>query len=145
LDGILKKGNKVFLEYILLFIALFDRLISMLWSTSEEVRRKAKDELTKYIAQTMSSSYEIVDKDYTHENKGKENEAATSLCRIIPKVVPDQTLRNMRHERICHMLKGVIAKSDGCNKTFKSKELIWNIIMKWVAKLNQQQLPIFQI
>jgi hypothetical protein len=80
----------------------------MLWSASEEVRRKAKDELTKYIAQTVSSSYEIVDEDYTHEKKAEE---ATSLCRIIPKVVPDQTLRNMRHERICHMLKGVIAKN----------------------------------
>jgi hypothetical protein len=42
---------------------------------------------------------------------GKETEEAISLCRIIPKVVPDQTLRNMRHERICHMLKGVIAKN----------------------------------
>ena len=46
----------------------------MLWSSSEEVRRKAKDELKKYIAQTMSSSYEIVDEDYTHEKKGKEHE-----------------------------------------------------------------------
>jgi hypothetical protein len=43
----------------------------MLWSSSEEVRRKAKDELKKYIAQTMSSSYEIVDEDYTHEKKRK--------------------------------------------------------------------------
>jgi len=122
---------------------LFDRLISILWSTSEEVRRKAKDELTKYIAQTMSSSYEIVDEDYTHENKGKENEELKSLCRIIPKVVPDQTLRNMRHERICHMLKGGIAKCDGCNKIFTSKESIWNAVMNWVGKLNQLQVAIF--
>jgi hypothetical protein len=46
----------------------------MLWSTSEEVRRKTKDKFTKCIAQTMSSSYEIIDEDYTHEKKGKENE-----------------------------------------------------------------------
>jgi hypothetical protein len=33
----------------------------MLWSTSEEVRRrKDKNELTKYIAKTMSSSYEML-------------------------------------------------------------------------------------
>jgi hypothetical protein len=89
-----EQGRKTLHSHILLFIAFFDRLISMSWSTSEEVRRKAKDELTKYIAQTMSSSYEIVNEDYTHENKGKENEEVTSLCRIIPKVVPDQTVRH---------------------------------------------------
>jgi hypothetical protein len=108
-----EQGRKTLHLHILLFIALFDRLITMLWSTSEEVRRKAKDEELK------------------------------SLCRIIPKVVPDQTLRNMRRERICHMLKGVIAKCDGCNKSFTSKELIWNAVMNWVRKLNQRQVPIF--
>ncbi len=46
------------------------------------------------------------------KKKGKEHEELKSLCRIIPKIVPDQTLRNMRHERICHMLRGVIAKCD---------------------------------
>jgi len=76
---------------------------------------------------------------------GKETEEAISLCRIIPKVVPDQTLRNMRHERICHMLKGVIAKCDGCNKTFTGKECIWNAVMNCVEKLNQQKIQILQI
>ena len=41
------------------------------------------------------------------------------------------------------MLKGVIAKCDGCNKSFTSKELIWNAVKNWVRKLNQQQVPIF--
>jgi hypothetical protein len=41
------------------------------------------------------------------------------------------------------MLKGVIAKCDGCNKSFTSKELVWNTIVNWVRKLNQQQVPIF--
>jgi hypothetical protein len=77
------------------------------------------------------------------KKKGKEHEDLKSLCRIIPKVVSDQTPRNMRHERICHMLKGVIAKCDGCNKSFTSKELIWNAVVNWVRKLNQQQVPIF--
>ncbi len=87
-----EQGRKTLHSHILLFIALFDRLITMLWSTSEEVRRKAKEELTKYISRTMSSSYEIVEEDYTHEKKGKEHEDLKSLCRIIPKVVPEQTL-----------------------------------------------------
>ncbi|MGQ7123504.1 hypothetical protein ACUN9Z_38170, partial [Escherichia sp. HC-CC4] len=65
-----EQGRKTLHSHILLFIASFDRLISMLWSASEEVRRRAKDELTKYIAQTMSSSYEIVDEDYTHDIEG---------------------------------------------------------------------------
>jgi hypothetical protein len=41
------------------------------------------------------------------------------------------------------MLKGVLAKCDGCNKTFTSEELIWNAIMNRVEKLHQQQVPIF--
>jgi len=74
-----EQGRKTLHSDILLFIALFDRLITMLWSTSEEVRRKAKDELTKYITQTRSSSYEIVDEDYTHEKKEK-NMKSLNLC-----------------------------------------------------------------
>ncbi len=35
----------------------FNQLSVKRWSTSEEVRRKAKEELTKYISRTMSSSY----------------------------------------------------------------------------------------
>jgi hypothetical protein len=46
-------------SHILLFIAQFDWLISLLWSDSEHIRRKAKDELTKYMEQTMSSTYQL--------------------------------------------------------------------------------------
>jgi hypothetical protein len=77
-----EQGRKSLHSHILLFIALFDRLITMLGSTSEEVRRKAKDELTKYVAQTMSSSYEIVDEDYIHEKKEK-NLKSLNLCAIL--------------------------------------------------------------
>jgi hypothetical protein len=91
----------------------------------------------------MSSSYEIFDEDYTHEKKGKENEELKSLCRILPKVVPDQTLRNMRHERICHTLKGVTTKCDGCNKSFTSKELIWSTVVNWVGKIKSTTSSIF--
>jgi hypothetical protein len=68
-----EQGRKTLHLHILLFIALFDRLITMLWSTSEELKGKAKDELTKYTAQTMSSSYKIDDEYYTHEKKRKRN------------------------------------------------------------------------
>jgi hypothetical protein len=61
-------------------------LITTLWSTSEEVRRKAKDELTKYIAQTMSSSYEIVDEDYTHERKEKNMKSLTLCAELFQKL-----------------------------------------------------------
>jgi hypothetical protein len=36
-----EQGRKTLHSHIHLFIELFDRLITMLWSTSEEVRRKA--------------------------------------------------------------------------------------------------------
>jgi hypothetical protein len=95
-------------SHVLLFIAQFDWLISLLWSDSEHIRRKAKEELTKYMEQTMSSTYQLLE-------KGAEHDDSIFLCRIIPSVVPDQTIRNMRHQRHCHMLKGVIAKCEGCN------------------------------
>jgi hypothetical protein len=81
-----EQGRKTLHSHFLLFIALFDRLITTLWSTSEEVRRKAKDELTKYIAQTMSSSYEIVDEDYTHERKEKNMKSLTLCAELFQKL-----------------------------------------------------------
>lgn len=60
--------------------------------------------------------------------KKTEHDNLNSLCRIIPSAVPDQTIRNIRHERYCHMLKGVVAKCDGCNQIFTSQKLIWNAV-----------------
>jgi len=55
-------------------------------------------------------------------------------CRILPTVVPNQTLQNMRHERLYHILKGTVAKCDRCSRTFTSQELVWNAIGNWVQK-----------
>jgi hypothetical protein len=123
-------------SHVLLFIAQFDWLISLLWSDSEHIRRKAKEELTKYMEQTMSSTYQLLE-------KGAEHDDSIFLCRIIPSVVPDQTIRNMRHQRHCHMLKGVIAKCEGCNETFTSQKIIWNAVDNWVDKLHHQGVSIF--
>jgi hypothetical protein len=57
-------------SHVLLFIAQFDQLISLLWSDSEHIRRKAKEELTKYMEQTMSSTYQLLEEDYYHRKKG---------------------------------------------------------------------------
>ena len=44
-DTIEEQGRKTVHSHILLFIALFDRLISMLWSHSELARKEAQEEL----------------------------------------------------------------------------------------------------
>jgi hypothetical protein len=48
---------------------LFDRLISLLWSDSENVRKLAKEELIWYISKAMSSSYELVEEDLLHKKE----------------------------------------------------------------------------
>jgi hypothetical protein len=66
-----EQGRKTLHSHVLLFIALFDRLISLLWSDSENVRKLAKEELIRYMSKAMSSSYELVEEDFLHEKKEK--------------------------------------------------------------------------
>jgi hypothetical protein len=51
----------------------------------------------------------------------------------------------MRHERLCHILKGAVAKCDSCSQTFTSQKLVWNAIGNWVQKIHLQDFPIFPI
>jgi hypothetical protein len=48
----------------------------------------------------MTSSYELVDEDYCHQKPKSIDEGSHVQCRIIPTIVLNQTLRNMRHEKI---------------------------------------------
>ncbi len=66
--------------------------------------------LAKYMAKTLKSSYELLEEDFMHIKGGKIIDKNAHLCRIVPAVVPSQTLRNLRHERGCHLLKGIVAK-----------------------------------
>ncbi len=54
-------------SHILLFIALFDALITLLWSNCEKVREEAQKELVEYLKKTMSSIYDLVEEDFIHE------------------------------------------------------------------------------
>jgi hypothetical protein len=54
-------------SHILLFIALFDALITLLWSNCEKVREEAQKELVEYLKKTMSSTYDLVEEDFIHE------------------------------------------------------------------------------
>jgi hypothetical protein len=54
-------------SHILLFIALFDALITLLWSNCKKVREDAQKELVEYLKKTMSSSYDLVEEDFIHE------------------------------------------------------------------------------
>ncbi len=44
--------------------------------------------------------------------------------RIMPTIVLNQTLRNMRYESACHILKGTVAKCEGCGQRFTTSKLI---------------------
>ncbi len=54
-------------SHILLFIALFDALITLLWSNCEKVREEAQKELVEFLKKTMSSTYDLVEEDFIHE------------------------------------------------------------------------------
>jgi hypothetical protein len=54
-------------SHILLFIALFDALITLLWSNYEKVREEAQKELVEFLKKTMSSTYDLVEEDFIHE------------------------------------------------------------------------------
>ena len=54
-------------SHILLFIALFDALITLLWSNCEKVREEAQKELFEFLKKTISSTYDLVEEDFIHE------------------------------------------------------------------------------
>jgi hypothetical protein len=54
-------------SHILLFIALFDALITLLWSNCEKVSEEAQKELVEFLKNTMSSTYDLVEEDFIHE------------------------------------------------------------------------------
>jgi hypothetical protein len=54
-------------SHILLFIAMFDALVALLWSNCEKVREEAQKELVEFLKKTMSSTYDLVEEDFLHE------------------------------------------------------------------------------
>jgi hypothetical protein len=54
-------------SHVLLFIAEFDALVSMLWSNCDTIREAAHKELTTYMIKTMSSTYDLMEEDFIHE------------------------------------------------------------------------------
>jgi hypothetical protein len=54
-------------SHILLFIAMFDALVTFLWSSCEKVRKEAEKELVEFLKKTMSSTYDLVEEDFIHE------------------------------------------------------------------------------
>jgi hypothetical protein len=54
-------------SHILLFIAKFDALVTLLWSNCEKVREEAQKELVEFFNKTMSSTYDLVEEDFIHE------------------------------------------------------------------------------
>jgi hypothetical protein len=51
------------------------------------------------------------------ENLSKQNDL-DKIFRIVPTAVRDQTLRNMQHIKGTHILKGTIARCEGCKQQF---------------------------
>jgi hypothetical protein len=88
-------------------MARFDRLISMLWSGTEDLRKKAENELIECMKKTMSSSYGLSEEDYMHplldssskkfgevyigsnRNLNSKQNDFDNVCKIVPTVVPD--------------------------------------------------------
>ena len=133
-------------SHVLLFIHEFDEVINLLWSEEESVRCAAKSELVEYMKLTMSASYNLLEEDYLHEKTEPLTSSGESAnddfdistksdkndcCRIIPKAVCKANLFKMRHERCCHVFKGLVAKCEGCSTKFSTRDLVWNAVRAW--------------
>jgi hypothetical protein len=53
------------------------------------------------------------------------------VCRILPTPVCSNNLLCMRHERACHVFKGLVGKCAVCGEKFTTNKLIWNAIKLW--------------
>jgi hypothetical protein len=54
-------------SHILLFIVMFDALVTLLWSNCEKFREEAQKELVEFLKKTMSSTYDLVEEDFIRE------------------------------------------------------------------------------
>jgi hypothetical protein len=54
-------------SHIFVFIAMFDALVTLLWSNCDRVREEAQKELVEFLKNTMTSTYDIVEEDFIHE------------------------------------------------------------------------------
>jgi len=62
-----EQGRFTLHSHILLFIKHFDRLVIMLWSDDEDLKKQAKEELLKYFQKIMCSSYDITEEEFGHQ------------------------------------------------------------------------------
>lgn len=58
------------------------------------------------------------------------------LRRILPTPICKNSMIHMRHERKCHVLKGIIGKCSVCDKKFKTCKLLLNAIKLWDEQCN---------
>ena len=62
-----EQGGFTLHSHILWFIKDFDRLVIMLWSDDEDLKKQAKEELLKYFQKIMCSSYDIKEEEFGHQ------------------------------------------------------------------------------
>jgi hypothetical protein len=132
-------------SHILLFLSEFDTLVSLLWSKNEKVRDEEKKELERYMKKTMSSTYNLSEKDYIHEKLQNTVETCelpevslSNVCQVIPSSLSKANFHKMQHIWNCHVLRGIIGKCGCCGKQFTMNEVIWNAVRRWNEELNWQ-------
>jgi hypothetical protein len=116
-------------SHVLLFIAEFDALVSMLWSDCDTIREAAQKELTTYMMKTMSSTYDLKEEDFIHEKPLK----SATISNHQDTVQDGQTLENTHnsltvlrqegiHWKVCSMWRKVYKYQNSmeCYKTLKS-------------------------
>jgi hypothetical protein len=62
-----EQGRFTLHAHILLFIKNFDRLVTLLWSENEDLKKQAKEELLRYFQSIMCSSYDIKEEEFVHQ------------------------------------------------------------------------------
>ena len=121
-----EQGRLTLHGHMLLWIKWFAPLRLKLFSDDINEKNKAICELKEYISQVMSASYMGFEVD-----EHFEKDSTSDICHGELKQVPDQTLRDMRHNRKSIENKGIITKCEICCATFSTNDLLNHSLKKW--------------
>jgi hypothetical protein len=114
-----EQGRKTLHMHICLWIKGFTSLRQKLQSSSPRARQKAKKDIAEYV--DHCSTNELISPS---EEKAIIHYCPTVKRNKMPRVVDEQSLRELRHKTGCRQHNGAIAYCDTCDKKWTNEELV---------------------
>jgi len=108
-------------SHILLFIALFDELITLLWSNCEKAREEAQKELVAFLKKTMSSTYDSVEEDFIHETSLSTSNIQDSVNNFLKKTM--NSTNDLVEEDFIHEISLSTSNIQDDDKNFLKKPI----------------------